>query len=683
MKLKPVFPICLLFTVLFQFTLVSAQLKVKPSGIILGASTYWGGKSNDIVYGMCTDEQGYIYLTGSTASGNFPVLNAIQPVRGGGICDAFITKLKPGGTDIVFSTYFGGSEGDSGYDIAVDKDGNISVTGSTNSTDLPLKAPLMQQFGGGVIGDAFILKLDPTGSKLLFSTYWGGSDSEIGEAIAFDADGNILVSGGTFSKDFPVKNAFQDKSSGGWYPHDAFVAKISRNNQLLFSTYLGGICTLGNHATDIASDIYNNIYVSGYTSSTAFPVINPLQRYFAGTADGFITKFSPTGIPVYSTFLGGSQDDKVLGVCVDALSNIYLTGITSSADFPTKNPLLSKSGVFDFDIFIAKISPAGNSLIFSTYFGSSSEDAGNSICLDKQHNIYVAGYTTSPNFYTVDKMQPYNMNSYPPYKSDAVIIKLNASADKVLYASFLGGSENDEAHAVAADAQGNVFVAGMTCSSSDFPVFNPLEQKFGGGDYDGFISKLIEGSLPAPGNLRSSVNGNMIYLNWDSPASSSVLEYNIYRSNQSPVKATSANLITSCQTTFFTDQIIMTGSRYYYVVTAMYAEGESMPSNEIEVNLTAVKRINEAVPEETGLFCNYPNPFNNSTVIEFTLKDGSFVGLAVFDQLGKLVETLVCGELQPGKYQASFYPKNNSSGIYYFRLTAGSYTKTRKMMVVK
>ncbi|MGE5362806.1 MAG: SBBP repeat-containing protein [Bacteroidota bacterium] len=684
-------------TILTQiFLLLSCQLLFAQSKILLhettpcsnnaviGTSGYFGGMYSDIVYDMCIDRDGYIYLTGETTSPDFPVLGAVQPARGGGYGDAFITKLKPDGREIVFSTFIGGSDADAGNGIDVDNDGNIVITGNTSSKDFPIVNPLQKSPAGGATGDAFVLKLNASGTKIIFSTFWGGSGGEISEAAVFDGNGDIIVAGGTFSQDFPVKNAFQDKSSGGMFPHDAFISKFSKDGQTCyFSTYLGGACTMGNHAADAATDVFGNIYVTGYTCSSSFPVLNPLQSSFAGVSDVFLSKFNSSGNMIFSTYLGGSQDDKAYSLTTDDFSNIYITGYTTSADYPMKNPVRNKAGVFDSDIFITKIKSSGQQLIFSTYLGGTDTDQGKSIAVDNSGNVFVTGYSISPDFYAVNKMQSYNQGIYPPYRSDAIAVKLNSAGSAFELSTHLGGDEDDEGHAIAVNSSGCIFIAGMTESAGNFPVKNALMPAYQGGDHDGFLSSITEGSLPCPASLRYSLSGNQVHLIWNAPSAPEIKSYNIYRSTATPVVASSYNHIGNCVTTFYTDQLMMTGNIYYYAVTAVYNDGESLPSNEVQVSFTHAETIDETVPANFSMSDNYPNPFNNHTIIEFSIPADCFVELSVYDQKGAIILTVVNRYLSAGRYKEAVHTDGFSSGIYLAVLKAGKFTKTKKILLLK
>ncbi len=319
---------------------------------------------------------------------------------------------------LVYSTYLGGSDGDYGFGIAVDSQGNAYVTGETSSTNFPIQNAYQGTFAG-LYNDVFVTKLSPSGS-LVYSTYLGGSGQyDFSYGIAVDSSGNAYVTGSTWSTDFPTtQNGFQTTYGGGY--NDAFVTKLSpEGNSLVYSTYLGGSGMDVGHS--IAVDSSGNAYVTGYTDSTNFPTQNAYQGSNRGDRDAFVTKLNPQGNSlVYSTYLGGSGMDVGNGIAVDSSGNAYVTGKTESTDFPTQNAYQGRYGGGTYDAFVTKLSPEGNSLVYSTYLGGSGEDRGYGIAVDSQGNAYVTGETASANFPTQNAYQGSNGGN-----GDAFVTKLS------------------------------------------------------------------------------------------------------------------------------------------------------------------------------------------------------------------------------------------------------------------
>jgi len=461
-------------------------------------STYLGGSGNDNGNSIAVDSIGNVYITGSTNSTNFPTVNPLQPTNAGGSNDAFVAKINPSGSALVYSTYLGGSGNDRGFGIAVDSAGDAYVTGSTNSFNFPTMNPFQPGYGG--VSDAFVAELNPTGSALVYSTYLGGGGSDGGFSIAVDSLGNAYVAGSA-GANFPlVGQPFQGVFGGIL---DAFVAKINPSGSgMAYSTYLGG--SGDDFATGIAVDSAGNVYVTGLTGSPSnskhFPTKNPLQPYFGGGAyDAFVAELNPSGSAlVYSTYLGGSGDEYGFGIAVDSAGNAYVTGYTTSTNFPTMHPLQPANGG-SYDAFVAKINPSGSALVYSTYLGGSDYDKGLGIAADSAGNAYVIGYTFSTDFPTKNPLQPANGGS-----NDAFVAKFNPSGSALVYSTYLGGGGYDYGQSITVDSTGSAYVTGDT-NSGDFPTKNPL-QPANGGSYDAFVAKIVVEAATTTTTLSSAPN---------------------------------------------------------------------------------------------------------------------------------------------------------------------------------
>jgi hypothetical protein len=259
--------------------------KLNAAGNALVYSTYLGGSGEEFAHGIALDSSGYIYIVGETRSPNFPLVNSFQQSNSG-VYDVFVTKMNSAGSALVYSTLFGGNDYDTGHGIALDSAGNAYVTGFTNSSNFPTKNPIQAVYGGNQ--DAYVSKIDPTGSILVYSTYLGGSQIEDGAGIGVDSSGNCFVTGATASTNFPVANALQASYGGG--TKDAFVSELNASgNAFVYSTFLGG--NGEDYAQAIAVSPSGSVYVTGYTASTNFPTLNPLQSsYRGGEDDAFVLK---------------------------------------------------------------------------------------------------------------------------------------------------------------------------------------------------------------------------------------------------------------------------------------------------------------------------------------------------------------------------------------------------------
>ena len=384
-----------------------------------------------------------------------------------------------------YSTYIGGSNTESGQDIAVDASGNAYIIGTTNSLDFPTANPIQPLINGSEV-DIYVLKLNATGTALVYSTFIGGTGLDIGNSIAIDNDDNVYITGSTNSTNYPVINAFQASNNGN---DEIFVTKLSTDGSaLVYSTYLGGSSV--DVARGISVDALGNAYLTGYTSSTDFPTANPLQGVFGGGgSDAFVSKFNVTGSVLdYSTFIGGSGSDFGFSLYVDASNNAYLTGGTYSTDFPTENPIQSNL-TGNSDVYVSKINAEGSAFLFSTFIGGNNNDWSHDIAVDNESNAYITGSTSSSDFPTINAYQ----SSLIGGQTDAFVTKVNASGSALTYSTYLGGSgSRDGGGSIAVDHEGNAYVTGHT-NSSDFPTKFPIQatfQSIASETTDVFISKF-------------------------------------------------------------------------------------------------------------------------------------------------------------------------------------------------
>jgi uncharacterized protein (TIGR03437 family) len=442
--------------------------KFNPSGALVYL-TYLGGSKDDGATAVAVDSAGDAYVTGFTTSTDFPTLNAYQPSFGGlggnGVArfgDAFIAKLNPKGTGLIYSTYLGGAKDDLAMAIAIDAAGDAYIAGSTQSSNFPTTPGVVQtslRGSGGEPpvdccnvpildpGDAFVAKLSPSGSSLVFSTLLGGTEDDFASTLALDAAGNVYIAGFTLSNNFPT-------TSGA------------------FQTKFGGI---------------------------------EAQNFFFNTGDGFISKLNPTGTQlVYSTYLGGAGDDWVSAIAVDSVGDIYFTGSSSTgsnngAGLPTTagvfQPSYAGYALLPFtgvnllgDAIVGELNPAGSALIYLTYLGGVANDAGQAIALDSAGNAFVAGFTNSLNFPTVGgPVQSAWAGAGGNYVflqfGDAFLAEVGPGGKKLLYSTYLGGTKDDMGLALALDGKGSVYLAGSTVSTDLKTTANAMQPKFGGTQY--------------------------------------------------------------------------------------------------------------------------------------------------------------------------------------------------------
>jgi concanavalin A-like lectin/glucanase superfamily protein/beta-propeller repeat-containing protein len=473
---------------------------------VLVYSSFLGGSGDEVINGIAVDAAGNAYLTGSTDSLTFPGItgSSIRPTNGGGVRDAFVTKINAAGTAIVYSTFLGGSGEDRAIGIAVDGSGNAYVTGFTSSTTFPgVSSGSIQKTNAGS-NDAFVTKVNATGTALVYSTFLGGSKGDGGVHIAIDGTGNSYVLGTTSSPAFPGVNAgsIQPVLNEGFIAGDFFITKINAaGTAIVYSTYLGGESGF-EFAGGIAVDGAGNAYVTGFTASKSFPGVNgaSLQpAHGGGSYDAFLTKINAPGTAiVYSTFLGGSEEDFAEALAVDGSGNAYVVGQTGSLSFPGVNvaSLQPANAGGIGDAFVTKVNAAGTAIVYSTFLGGSGHDQATGVAIDGAGSAHVAGWTDSTTFPGIDEssLQPVNAGSF-----DAFVTQINAAGTATVYSTFLGGGGSDVANGIALDGAGNAYVAGST-SSATFPGVSgsALQPVNAGGTHDAFVAKVGAATSPGP-----------------------------------------------------------------------------------------------------------------------------------------------------------------------------------------
>ena len=480
----------------------SRELVIDPS---VTYATYLGGTAEDDGNAIAVDANGNAWVTGQTKSTNFPTKNPLtnHAANKGGF-DVFVTEFSPTGA-LVYSTYIGGGLDDSGNAIAVNASGNVFVAGGTKSSDFPTQGPFQSTLKGA--SNAFVLELNSTGSTLMYSTYLGGTGTDVASGLALDKSGNAYIAGSTTSTDFPTHNPPASGTAGG------FVTELnSSGNALVYSAYVGA--GLLDFASAIAVDGSGNAYVTGATESPSFPTTAGVVQPTCGTApncngalyDAFVMVIKPSGVGlVYSTFLGGESKDEGLGIAVDSAGDAYVTGVTSSTLFPLGVARLQPTLKGGSDAFVSELNPTGTQLLSSTYLGGTGGDVGIAIAVDSKQNAYVTGVTGSSDFPMASPTQNKNNG-----QNDAFVSEFSTGGSSLVFSTYLGGSLNENTTSsggsslagIAVDSAGaNIYVTGSTASSASplpFPATSGAYQaSFGGGASDAFVVKYSSSGTAA------------------------------------------------------------------------------------------------------------------------------------------------------------------------------------------
>ncbi|NJN98755.1 MAG: hypothetical protein HC875_34020 [Anaerolineales bacterium] len=385
--------------------------KINPAGTALVYSTYIGGNDDEEGWGIALDGNDRAYVTGYTRSPNFPEGHGGGlglTAQGGfgsdylnGAEDAFVLRLNADGSGLDYCDYLGGWSNERGQDIAVDAGNAAYITGYTFSDDFPLTGNVLQDYHQGS-EDVFIVKVDPDGAYLDYSTYLGSSSTDVATGIAVDGGGFVYVAGYTYGW-FPVTySSFDDYPGGG---QEGFVVKLNPGiPELVYGTFLGGS---GNDAIyNLALDGNNNVYLTGKSYSPDFPTTpGVFDRSYSGGEDVFVTKLAASGASlVYSTFLGGSlvssANEAGQDIAVDRTGHVFVTGYTYSPAFPTTPGAFDTSYNGNEDAFIAQLSEDAGQLLYSTFLGAENNEAGYGVAIDAAGDAYLTGYTRSNHFPT-------------------------------------------------------------------------------------------------------------------------------------------------------------------------------------------------------------------------------------------------------------------------------------------
>ena len=413
-------------------------------------STYLGGSSWDTGYSIVVDNVGSVCITGDTWSVDFPFRNGIYTFNGisAQTSDIFVSKFSRG-QSLNYSTFIGSTSYDSGYGIATDDSNNIFVTGKVNS---PNTFPVTNTHFSK--GNVFVIKLSANGRILKYSTCIGGNGSEYSSAIKLDSQNNIYITGSTSSSNFPTTdNAYSRVMNG---TSDIFLTKISASGNLIdYSTFIGG--SSGEQSQSLAIDSNNNIYLTGRTNSIDFPITeNAYSKTNSGKFDVFVTKLNENNGLIYSTFIGGSNDEEAYSILLDPFENSLISGGTFSPDYPTVIGSFDETHNNNKDIFVTKLNSSGSNLIFSTFIGGNGTDSALDATLDSKGNIVLTGSTSSNDSFPRFEE---GFNEIKNYQGELVVCKLNADGSSLEYSNTF--TSDADGTSIAMDNEDFAYVTGL------------------------------------------------------------------------------------------------------------------------------------------------------------------------------------------------------------------------------
>jgi hypothetical protein len=477
----------------------SRPLVIDP---VLTASTWFGSSYSDIANSLATDKAGAIYVSGATYGSDFPVEHPLYTGSGG---NGFVAKFSPDASELLFATYFGGTGFSGVTGIAVDDAGAMYIVGETDAPDLPVvNAPQPALHGSTctpqtvaeyACGDGYVAKIRPDGSALEFSTYLGGNWLDHPTSVAVDSDGAPYVAGFTYSRDFPLSNAADASFNGTGCTRvflcvEGFVLKLTPDGSTIaYSTFVGG--SLDDAVAGVAVDGMGRAYFAGDTTSEDVPVANAFQpacrlnpeQPELPCQDAFVGRLSASGAAFdFLTYLGGEKDDGVTGVGL-FMDSAYVAGHTRSLTFPTRNALQPTPG----GAFVAKFTPDGAGLVFSTYLGGPNAAVPYQMAVDRAGNPSIAGRADSSDFPVVRAYQ----RGFTGVAS-AFVTTLAADGRRLLFSTFLGGP-GSMASAIAVDSSGAVVVAGEVSSDPPgaFPTFPNAFRRDANDTFETFTAKFL------------------------------------------------------------------------------------------------------------------------------------------------------------------------------------------------
>jgi hypothetical protein len=538
-----------------------------------------------------------------------------------------------------WSTYYGGSGNEEGWGITADASGNSYTCGYTSGIDFPVSTGSFQDTLGGNY-DAFVIKMDSCGNRV-WATFIGSSGNDFGQKVCMN--GNKMVACGyTAGSDLPVgPNAWQ-QASGGSY--DAFLFALYPNGTRAWATYFGG--SGGELGLSVTADNNENIFLGGSTSSTNMPVLNPFQPSNGGPLDAFVASFDSTGnVLRWSTYYGGSGSEDVHSMACDNAGNVVAVGGTFSNNLDVSVGAFQQSSNGGQDGYLIKFDGAG-SRIFSTYFGGSGNEDVYGVCTDAQQNIYISGYTTSPDM-------PVTVGAYQPLANagDEIYIARFDAAGSRDWCTYFGGSGNEDVYAMSTDHNGHLFVLSTT-TSTDIPIIGTAPQSALAGGMDLFI-------------LKCSVAGQPLWSTYFG-GSADEAGYDIFSSGSMELFITG-----------------FSNSLDYPVTFGAYQIANASPEDVIISKLDGTFDVGVGGngPGGGGPSGIYPNPAKSRIILNYLLPQDELIRITLYNVCGEAVQELFYGNKNKGGQEHAFNLSALPDGIYLIKIEGASILMTKKFIL--
>ncbi len=636
----------------------------------LNWATYLGDSSVNYGYAIALSKGDSVYIAGYTASKKgIATTGAYQTIYMADY-DVIMAEFNSTGSSLIWGTYYGGGGADFATSIAIDKMGNIYITGNTTSSS-GIATIGTYQSTIGVYQNAFIAKFNSTGTSLLWGTYYGMLE-EGGNGITVDASGNVYITGSAVcTSGIATTGAYQTTRGGS---PAAFVAKFNATGNIVWGTYYGQ--SAHNFGEGIALDASDNVYITGYADDTiGIATAGAYQTSKAGggnsTNDAFVAKFNSTGSSlVWGTYYGGRGNEEGTGIAVDKYNNVYITGWTSSTSGIATTGAHQTTLGGDSDAFIAKFNPTGTSRIWGTYFGGSGVDEANGIVLDTSSNIYIVGDAASSSGIAI--AGGYQTNNAGGV-FDAFIAKFNSSNSTQLWGTYFGGSGKEQGFAITLDVNNNVYITGLTNSSTGIVTPGAYLTSYNAMlTYAVFVAKFGNTTVtPLPITLTSFTatyieQNNTVLTNWEVASQLNNAEFVVEKTtdgiNYEEVASVPGAGTTPFSKSYSALDLHPVPGVSYYRLKQIDVDGNSAVFDPVAVFIGNNQNPSINV---------YPNPIRGDATLIYISTDENPLTIDIIDITGRTVDSFTMNTIETGENNLLLNTSRLSRGLYFIRATEG------------